>query len=111
MQPKGGTATVRVQGIPYKGTGWASTPPRLPQPLPPYASLSLLSNSGQKPPRGTPTRTLGRGTGVKLQITNNGAPDADIRRKLNKLVSGSLGWVQAKPPGSVSRSWSAPCSR
>src|ERR1700761_364060 len=60
--PSGGTATVRVHGIPWAGTGCASTPPRLPQPLPPYEGASLLSSSRQSPPDGTPTKTLDRGT-------------------------------------------------
>ena len=53
---RGGRARVREYRLPWTETGAASTPPRLPQPLPPYSVASLLKISSQTPPRGTPTR-------------------------------------------------------
>ena len=55
------------------------TPPKFPTPLPPYSTASLLKRSTQKPPVGTPARTLSRGTGVKLQTTSALVPPAEWR--------------------------------
>lgn len=54
--PSGGNVRFSAYGRPWRGMGAASTPPRFPQPLPPYSGASEFRNSCHHPPRGAPTR-------------------------------------------------------
>ena len=54
--PIGGTVIRADAGRPCQGSGSASTPPRLPTPLPPYTIASVLMTSRQRPAAGRPTR-------------------------------------------------------
>ncbi len=54
--PSGGTRRVAEAGCPCHGSPAASMPPKLPTPLPPYVSASVLSTSSQRPSNGRPTR-------------------------------------------------------
>jgi hypothetical protein len=54
--PSGGTVITADASRPCHGSSTASTPPRLPVPLPPYTIASVLMTSRQRPAAGRPIR-------------------------------------------------------
>src|SRR5690606_34634329 len=66
---RGGSVSVIDRSWPCEGSDAASTPPRLPTPLPPYTVASLFRISCQWRMAGTPSRWSWRTSGVKLPPT------------------------------------------
>src|SRR5579885_3129558 len=103
----GGSVKTTDCANPCDGTSCTRTRPKFPNPLPPYASASVLIASRYAAACGTPRRKSVRTTGVKLQIAM-AVDSVPLPWRINamRLAAESCA-IQAKPSGTASRSYSA----